>query len=189
VLTAEDTRHLRDSIDVTTLSGLRDRALIAAMVYSFARIGAVVAMDVDDYFQQGKRWWFRPHEKGGKRHDLPAHHQAQEYLDAYLTAAGIAEAKGTALFRALDRNGHLGDGRLERRRALKMVKRRAKHAGLPSSVCCHSFRATGITTYLLNGGTLEHAPQIAAHSSPRTTKLYDRTSDDVSVDEIEKILI
>jgi integrase/recombinase XerD len=72
---------------------------------------------------------------------------------------------------------------------LRMIKRRAKAAGLPYSTCCHTFRATGITTYLKNGGTLEHAQQIAAHESPRTTKLYDRTSDQVSVDEIERIEI
>jgi integrase/recombinase XerD len=70
-----------------------------------------------------------------------------------------------------------------------MIKRRGRHAGLPESVCCHSFRATGITCYLLNGGTLEKAQQIANHESPRTTKLYDRTTDEVSLDEIEKILI
>ena len=72
---------------------------------------------------------------------------------------------------------------------LRMIKRRAKAASLPYSTCCHTFRATGITTYLKNGGTLEHAQQIAAHESPRTTKLYDRTSDQASVDEIERIEI
>jgi hypothetical protein len=78
---------------------------------------------------------------------------------------------------------------MERRVVLAMVKRRVRQAGLPDSVCCHTFRATGITTYLLNGGTLEKAQQIANHESPRTTKLYDRTNDELSLDEIEKILI
>ena len=68
-----------------------------------------------------------------------------------------------------------------------MIKRRAKEAALPYSTCCHTFRATGITTYLQNGGTLEHAQQIAAHQSPRTTKLYDRTKDQISLDEVEQI--
>jgi integrase/recombinase XerD len=68
-----------------------------------------------------------------------------------------------------------------------MIKRRAKAAGLPYSTCCHTFRATGITAYMLNGGTLEHAQQIAAHQSPRTTKLYDRTKDEISLDEVERI--
>ena len=65
-----------------------------------------------------------------------------------------------------------------------MIKRRAAAAGLPPSTCCHTFRATGITAYLSNGGTLEHAQQIAGHASPKTTKLYDRTADTVTVDEI-----
>jgi integrase len=67
--------------------------------------------------------------------------------------------------------------------------RRGKAAALPYSTCCHTFRATGITTYMQNGGTLEHAQQIAAHESPRTTKLYDRTQDEISLDEVERIRI
>src|SRR5216683_549272 len=70
-----------------------------------------------------------------------------------------------------------------------MVKRRAKAAALPYSTCCHTFRATGITTYLENGGTLEHAQTIADHESPRTTKLYDRTQEEISLDEVERIRI
>ena len=78
VLTAEEARQLLDSIETDTIAGLRDRALIGAMVYSFARVGAVVAMNVEDYFPQGRRYWFRLHEKGGKQHDVPAHHKAEE---------------------------------------------------------------------------------------------------------------
>jgi site-specific recombinase XerD len=89
VLSAEQARQLLDSIDTSTLVGLRDRALIGAMVYSFARVSAVVNMNVEDYWQNGKRWWLRLHEKGGKHHEVPAHHRAEEYLDAYLHAAGI----------------------------------------------------------------------------------------------------
>jgi len=189
VLSGEEAHELFDSIDVTTIAGLRDRALIGVMVYSFARVGAVVGMDVDDYFQQGKRFWFRFHEKGGKLHDVPAHHKAEEYLDAYIATAGIGAQKGTPLFRSLSRTRNLTDRRMHRTEVLAMIKRRARHAGLSSAVCCHSFRATGITAYLLNGGTLEHAQRIACHESPRTTKLYDRTSDDISLDEIERIVI
>jgi integrase/recombinase XerD len=189
VLQPDEARQLLDSIDVTTIAGLRDRALIAVMVYSFARVGAVVSIDVQDYFPRGKRYWFRLHEKGGKLHEVPAHHKAEEYLDAYLIAAGLGGGPRTPLFRTLDRHGRLTDRRIDRREVLAMVKRRARVAGLPADVCCHSFRATGITAYLLNGGLLEHAQQIAAHESPRTTKLYDRTRDEVSLDEIEKILI
>jgi integrase len=146
-------------------------------------------MDVADYLPRGKRYWFRLHEKGGKLHEVPAHHKAEEYLDAYLFAAGLDVEPKTPLFRSLDRHRRLTDRCIDRREVLAMVKRRALAAGLPADICCHTFRATGITAYLLNGGSLEHAQQIAAHESPRTTKLYDRTRDEVSLDEIEKILI
>jgi integrase len=125
-------------------------------------------------------------QKGGKRHDVLAYHKAEEYLDAYFTSAGITD---TPLFRSLDRRRRLTDRRIHRGEVLAMVKRRARQTLLPSSTCCHTFRATGITAYLSNGGTLEHAQQIAAHESPRTTKLYDPTSDDISLDEIERIVI
>ena len=59
------------------------------MTFAFARIGAVVAMRVEDYYPKGKRWWVRLHEKGGKRHEMPAHHNLEAYLDAYIEAAGI----------------------------------------------------------------------------------------------------
>jgi site-specific recombinase XerD len=189
VLTAQQARCLIDSIDVTSIGGLRDRALIGVMVFSFARVGAVVAMATEDYFLQAGHRWFRLHEKNSKRHDVPAHPQAIEFVDAYLAAAGIAAAKQTPLFRRLNRAGQLTEDRLDRREVLAMVKRRARAAGLPSSTCCHTFRATGITAYLLNDGLLEHAQKLACHESSATTKLYDRTSDDVSLDEIKKILI
>lgn len=189
VLSPDDARLLLDSIDLSTISGLRDRALIGTMIYSFARVGAVVGMDVGDYFARGKRWWFRLHEKGGKLHEVPAHHNAESYLDEYIIAAGLGGGPKTPLFRSVDRHKRLTERRIDRREVLAMVKRRAMSAGLPADICNHTFRATGITAYLLNGGLLEHAQQIAAHESPRTTKLYDRTHDEVSLDEIEKIMI
>ena len=145
---------------------------------------------VEDYYQNGKRWWIRLHEKGGKFHEVPVHHLAEEYLDAYLEAAGIEKEKKTPLFRsALGRTKKITERKMDRTDALMMIKRRAKEAKLPENICCHSFRGTGITTYLENGGSVEHAQQIAAHESPRTTKLYDRRSDDISLDEIERIII
>jgi integrase/recombinase XerD len=190
VLAAEDARTLLDSIDTTTLIGLRDRALIAVMVYSFARVSAVVGMRVEDYYQNGKRWWLRLHEKGGKFHEVPAHHNAEAYLDAYIEAAGIAQEPKSPLFRsAAGKTGQLTAKPLRRNNAWDMVKRRALAAEQSSRVCNHTFRATGITAYLENGGTIEKAQQIAAHESPKTTKLYDRTSDQITLDEVERIVI
>jgi site-specific recombinase XerD len=188
VLSSDEARALLEAIDVRTLVGLRDRALIGVMVYSFARVSAVLGMAHQDYFPQGKRWWLRLHEKGGKRHDVPAHHVAEAYLDAYLEATGPADPK-TPLFQSVDRQRRLTGRPLGRREALELIKRRAAAAGLAPSTCCHTFRATGITAYLSNGGTLEHAQQIAAHASPKTTKLYDRTRDTITLDEIERIVI
>jgi site-specific recombinase XerD len=189
VLTASEARQLLDSIDTSSIVGLRDRALIGLMVYSFARVSAAVSMNVEDYFQQGKKWWFRLHEKGGKRHEVPAHHNAEAYIDAYLQSAGIGDDKKGPLFRTVDPFGKLTTNRLARNDVLRMVKRRARLANLPESICCHTFRATGITAYLENGGTIENAQAIAAHESPRTTKLYDRTGDDITLDEVERIII
>lgn len=189
VLKADEARLLLDSIKIDSIVGLRDRALIGLMCYTFARVSAVVHMRTGDYFQNGKRWWIRLHEKGGKRHEVPAHHNAEEYLDAYLDAVGIWDEKKAPLFRSVDRTKNITENPLARTDVLRMIKRRALAAGLPSSTCCHTFRATGITAYLENGGTIENAQAIAAHESPRTTKLYDRTGDEITLDEVERILI
>ena len=189
VLTPAETCSLLDRIDAGPLVGLRDRALVSVMLYSFARVSAVIGMRRQDYFRQESRGWLRLHEKGGKRHHVPAHHRAAEDLDDYLEAAELDEAKA-ALFQSVDPAGRRLTGRaLSRRLVLAMIKRRAAAADLPPSTCCHTFRATGITAYLSNGGTLEHAQQIAGHASPKTTKLYDRTADTITVDEIERIVI
>jgi integrase/recombinase XerD len=109
VLKADQARELLDSIPLKigpqpkegeednrplSLIGLRDRALIAVMVFSFARITAALGMKVEDYYTEGRRAWFRRREKGGKRHEVPAHHNAEDYLDAHIAAAGIADARG-----------------------------------------------------------------------------------------------
>ena len=190
VLTGEQARELLDSIDVTTLVGLRDRALIAVMTFAFARVGAVVAMSVEDYFPKGKRWWVRLHEKGGKVHEMPAHHNLEAYLDAYIEAAKIRDDGKAPLFRsAAGRTGVLTERPMNRVDAWHMVQRRAVDLGMRGRVGCHTFRATGITAYLEAGGTLENAQIMAAHESPRTTKLYDRTGEEITLDEVERIAI
>lgn len=190
VLSGADMRQLLDSIDTSHVVGLRDRALLGLMVYSFARVSAVVHLKVRDYYQNGKRWWVRLHEKGGKFHEVPVHHLAEQYLDAYLQAAPIGTERDKPLFRTTrGQTRKLTANSLNRVEVWKMVKRRSLAAGLSVTTTCHSFRATGITAYLEHGGTIEHAQQIAAHESPRTTKLYDRTTDAISLDEIERIIL
>ena len=152
VLSPAEARKLLASIDTGALAGLRDRALLSVMLYSFARVSAVLGMRRQDYFGQASRGWLRLHEKGGKRHDVPAHHRAAAVLDAYVEAAGLEDPKA-ALFQTVDPAGRRLTGRaLDRRLVLAMIKRRAAAAGLPPSTCCHTFRATGITAYLSNGG-------------------------------------
>jgi site-specific recombinase XerD len=176
--------------EIPLLVGLRDRALIGVMVYTFARISAVVAMEVEDYFPNGKRWWVRLQEKSGKHHEMPAHHRLEQYLDEYLDAAGIWDAGKTPLFRsALGKTGVLTGRPMHRVDAYQMVRRRTAKAGFEGKLGCHVFRATGITAYLEAGGTLENAQAMAAHESPRTTKLYDRTGDEITLDEVERIKI
>lgn len=190
VLAPDEARALLDAIDITTSIGLRDRALIGLMVYTFARIGAATAMQVEDVYVQNRRLWVRLHEKGGKAVSLPCHHNLETYLHAYLDGTGIAGDGDGPLFRTIGRGtAHLTRTPLPAANAYVMVQRRAVAAGIATRIGNHTFRATGITAYLKNGGTLERAAAIANHASTRTTQLYDRRADEVSLDEIERILI
>jgi site-specific recombinase XerD len=188
--TREEAKALLASIDTGSLIGLRDRALVGTLLFTFARIDAATGMRVEDYFPVGKRWWVRLHEKGGKEHEMPAHHSLQEWLDAYLEATGIADDRKGFLFRTAERRtGRLTDKPMSQADAYRMVKRRAAAAGVATQIGCHSWRARGITAYLENGGLLEHAQQMAAHASARTTKLYDRRGERISLDEVERITL
>jgi len=188
VLSSEEATALLKDMDVSTVVGLRDRALIAVMTYTFARVGAVVALNVEDYYPQKKRWWLRLREKNGKVNEMPCHHKLEAYLDAYISAAGIADDRKEPLFRAaIGRTKKLGPGAMSRTDVWYMVRRRASDASIETSIGCHTFRATGITDYLTNGGRIEVAQRMAGHSNAKTTGLYDRRNDDISVGEVERI--
>jgi site-specific recombinase XerD len=188
VLAPDEARQLLDSIDLSTPVGLRDRALIGLMVYTFARIGAATAMSVGDVYVQNRRLWVRLREKGGQAVALPCHHNLETYLHAYLDETGVGEDPAGPLFRTIGRGtGQLTRTPLPSANAYAMVRRRARGAGIDTKIGNHTFRATGITAYLRNGGTLEKAAAIAHHASTRTTQLYDRRSDEVNLDEIERI--
>lgn len=189
VLDGAEWRRLIDSIPTWTVRDLRDRALIATLTYSFARIGAALRMKVEDLRPKGAGWQVQLHEKGGKQHAMPCHHALAEMLHAYIAAAGIGEDRKRVLFRTS--RGHAGvelsDQAMTQPDAWRMIRRRAAAAGIAAPIGNHSFRATGITAYLANGGALEHAQEMAAHESPRTTKLYDRTKERLTQDEVERI--
>jgi integrase len=165
-------------------------ALIGVMVYSFARIGAALGMTVEDVFTQNRRLWVRLREKGGKRHAMPCHHNLEEYLTAYIDGADLRGDPKGPLFRTIGRGtSQLTRTVLPQANAYAMIGRRAAAAGIATKLGNHSFRATGITAYLKNGGTLEKAAAMANHASTRTTQLYDRRRDEVSLDEVERIAI
>jgi site-specific recombinase XerD len=190
VLDPDEARHLLDSIDVAKIVGLRDRALIGTMIYSFARIGAALSMRVDDVYVQNRRLWLRLHEKGGKLHDMPCHHELEEWLYAYIDVGRLRETPDGWLFQSINKQTrHLGPRKLCQANAYAMVKRRAAAAGITSEITNHSFRATGITAYLISGGTIEKAAKMANHASTRTTTLYDRREDSVALAEVERIRI
>jgi site-specific recombinase XerD len=190
VLDPTEARALLDSIDATTPVGLRDRALIGLMVYSFARIGAALAMKVEDVYVQNRRLWVRLHEKGGKRHEMPCHHNLEAYFQAYIDGCDLVGDPKGALFRSIGRGtNEMTTTPLPQANAYAMVRRRAAAAGIETKIGNHTFRATGITAYLKNGGTLEKAAAMANHASTRTTQLYDRRRDEVSLDEVERVVI
>lgn len=188
VISSEEARALLDSMDISGVVGLRDRALVATMAFTFARVSAVVGLKVEDYYTQKKRWWLRLREKNGKINEMPCHHKLEGYLDAYIAAAGIADDRKGPLFRAaIGTTGKLSDRALGRTDVWYMVRRRAADAGLETAIGCHTFRATGITDYLTNGGRIEVAQRMAGHANAKTTGLYDRRNDDISVGEVERI--
>ena len=158
------------------------------IVYSFARIGAALGMKVEDVFTQNRRRWVRLREKGGKAHAMPCHHNLETYLTEYLEQTDIIEDGKGPLFRTIGRGtARLTRTPLPQANAYAMIQRRTAAAGIETKVGNHSFRATGITAYLKNGGTLEKAAAMANHASTRTTQLYDRRPDEVTLDEVERI--
>ena len=188
VLNESEARQLMKSIKTDTVIGLRDRAAIGLMIYTFGRVGAAMSMNVEDVFHQGHKLWVRLHEKGGKSHKMPCQHNLEQYLLEYIEGSGIGNDRKSPLFRSVDRRTKkLGARRLHPAECWHMVRRRARQAGIATEVNNHTFRATGITIYLKNDGQLEKAAQMAAHSSTRTTQLYDRRDDEVSQDEVERI--
>ena len=167
ILTPDEARRLINAIPLDTVIGLRDRAIIGLMIYTFARISAALKMNVKDFYPKQESLWVRLHEKGGKHHEMPCQHNLKVWLKEYIEAAGIGDDKDTPLFRSMDRKTKkLGDRRLDRQRAWDMVKRRARQAGIETQgICNHTFRGTGITAYLENPeGRLENAQIMAAHS-------------------------
>jgi integrase len=127
-------------------------------------------------------------EKGGKQKEIPVHHKLEQILDNYLDATGMRALPGSPLFPVtLGKTRKLGSRPMTQIDAARMLKRRLKALGANLQYSAHSFRATGITTYLENGGSLEVAQRIAGHADSRTTKLYDRRGQKVLLEDMERV--
>jgi site-specific recombinase XerD len=189
VLDGSEWRRLLAAIPTETVRDLRDRALIGTLTYSFARVGAALKLKVEDLRPAGTGWQIHLHEKGGKEHKMPCHHALSEMLHAYVAAAGIADDRKGWLFRTSP--GHnaavLTEQPLNQSAAWFMVRRRGGKKRSEVAIGNDTFRATGITNFLENGGTLEHAQDMAAHASPRTTRLYDRRKEKITQAQVERI--
>jgi site-specific recombinase XerD len=190
-ITLEQARTLIRSVDTGHVVGLRDRAILATLAYTVCRAGAVAKLRLGDFQHDGTQYVLRFQEKGGKSREIPVRHDLEGHIQTYLDAAGItAENKERPLFRStLGTTKRLTERPLTTKDVCRMVKRRLKDAGLPVRLSPHSFRVTGITDLLSQGVPLDDVQFLAGHSSPRTTKLYDRRQKKVTRNIVERISI
>ena len=183
-----EVQKLLGAVDASTHTGLRDRALLGVLAYTFARIGAVVNLKVEDYYPSRKRFLLALKKKAAKRKSFPYNTSWESFLDEYLKATGLGAEPNSPLFpAAFGKTAKLSRRPLVRTDAADMLKRRLKQAGLPAHYSPHSFRATHITNFLENDGILEAAQRIAGHADSRTTKLYDRRGQKVLLEDMERI--
>jgi site-specific recombinase XerD len=187
----EPARKLLRSIDVSTVVGLRDRAAIAVMIYTAARVGAVAKLTMKSFDHDGTQWTLRFAEKGGKSREIPVRHDLEQFLLRYLEAAQLkAEPKDSPLFRTtVRRRKELTANAMTAVDMCRMVKRRMKAARLSARLSPHSFRVTTITDLLTQGVPLDEVQYLAGHADARTTKLYDRRDKKVTRNIVERISV
>jgi integrase len=190
-ITPEQARHVLHSGDTSHVVGLRDRAIIGVLIYTAARGGAVAKLRLRDFYTDGRQYLFRFDEKGGKVRDIPARHDLEGYVLEYIRGAGLAgEPAHAPLFRTVKgKTKTLTANGMKGKDVLRMVKRRFRAAGLPESLTCHTFRATTITDLLDSGVNPGDVQDLAGHADPRTTRLYDRRTREVTRNIVEKISI
>ena len=180
-MSATETRSLLDAIDLGSIVGLRDRALIGVIVYSFARVSAVVGIAHQDYFAQVSAGG-SVSTKRRQAPQRPAHHLAQAYL-VRIWPPSSRGAEGAAVSERRSEGWGVDRARSEEVELCAVIKRSTAAADLPPSTCCHTLGATGIITYLANGGTIEQAQQIAADASRKTPKPVRPHGGFISLDE------
>jgi site-specific recombinase XerD len=190
-ISIDQARQLLASLDTTHVVGLRDRAILAILVYTSSRAGAVAKLRRGDFYNAGQQWMLHFNEKGGKSREIPVRADLQELVMAYIDAAGLRDApKDTALFQsALKRQRRLSGTRIHVNDICRMMKRRLKDIGLPLLYSPHSFRVTTITDLLEQGVPLEDVQRLAGHADPRTTGLYDRRKRKITRNIVERISV
>jgi len=183
----DQARALLRSIDVSHPVGLRDRAVLAVLIYTAARVGAVAKLTAKDLVHDGSQSALRFSEKGGKSREIPVRHDLEGFLLDYVRAAGIAEGP---LFRTANRRARtLTRNAMTGIDACRMMKRRLKAAGLPGHFSPHSFRVATVTDLLAQNIPLEDVQYLAGHADPRTTRIYDRRRRKVTRNIVERISI
>src|ERR1017187_1582411 len=184
-----DARKLLASVDTSHVVGLRDRAILAVLVYTGSRAGAVAKLKRGNFYRAGEQWMLHFEEKGGKSREIPVRHDLQEMISAYIDAAGLREApKDTPLFQsALKKKRMLSGKAIHVNDICRMMKRRLKDFAMPLLYSPHSFRVTTITDLLEQNVPREDVQHLAGHSDPRTTNLYDRRKRKVSRNIVERI--
>lgn len=183
-----DARRIVESIEATTPRGLRDRAVVATLIFTAARVGAVAGLRREGFFSDGRQFYLRLAEKGGKQRTIPARHDLQAYIEDYLAAAPCLPSSGPLFLTSPGRGGRLSALPMSANDMLRMVKRRFLAAGLPArDLCCHSFRAGTATNLLEQGVDPAEVQFLLGHSDPRTTRLYDRRQLSVSRNIVERI--
>jgi integrase len=188
-LNPEDWRELLAQIPTRTARDLRDRALIATLTYSFARIGTALALRVKDLQSDGETIQILLPGKSGQPRVLPCHPTLAAALCAYLDASDLAADPDGPLFRtARGHNGRILSARpMAQPDAWRMIRRRARAAGITSRIDSETLRATGMIAYLSNGGSLGLAQAMAGHRSARSTQRYDRGAKIPTREDVERI--
>lgn len=186
-LGVKQARQLLASIDVSTPVGLRDRAVIATLIYTAARRGAVAKLKRQDFHSDGRQHYFQLDEKGGKQRTIPCREDLERFMEAYMAAVGPMEG-GSALFRTMQgRTNAFTENAMSGEDILAMFKRRLKAAGLPDGFSCHSCRKATATNLLEQGVELADVQHFLGHADPRTTKLYDQRQLSVTRNIVERI--
>ena len=191
-ISIQQARDLLASLDTTHVVGLRDRAILAILVYTSSRAGAVAKLKRGNFYHAGQQWMLHFAEKGGKSREIPVRHDLQELISAYIDAAGLRDApKDTPLFQSAlkKKRQALPARRIHVNDICRMMKRRLKDIGLPLLYSPHSFRVTTITDLLEQGVALEDVQRLAGHADPRTTRLYDRRDRKITRNIVERISV